>query len=290
MPDFAALWDFNDPKSSEDRFRAAASELAWDSPDRFELETQIARAQGLQRRFEEAHLTLDKVASAIESGNVNERVRLLYLLERGRVFRSNGDPARARPFFLEAFERAHGSHQDNLAVDAAHMVALVEPPDAQMVWNQRALAMSHASSDPVARRWRASLLNNMAWTLHGRGDFPSALDHFERALEARLEEGDTEKIRIARWCVARCLRSLGRVEEALAIQRELARELEARNTSDGFVDEELGECLLASGRGEEATGHFARAAEVLGKDPALQASEPHRLERLRSLSGPSRTG
>ena len=47
--------------------------------------------------------------------------------------------------------------------------------------------------------------------------------------------------------------------EALAEQQALAAELEAEGEVDGYVDEELAECLLALGRGDEARPYFSRA-------------------------------
>ena len=47
--------------------------------------------------------------------------------------------------------------------------------------------------------------------------------------------------------------------------------------------EELGECLLALGRADDARPFFARAAERLGADAWLAAHEPDRLDRLRRL-------
>ena len=46
-----------------------------------------------------------------------------------------------------------------------------------------------------------------------------ALQMLERALAYHIEFGQVNKVRIARWCVGRALRSVGRVEEALAVQR-----------------------------------------------------------------------
>jgi tetratricopeptide (TPR) repeat protein len=313
MPDWLALWDFNDPSASEARFREAVAALPVGSGDRLEGETQIARALGLQRRFDEAHRMLDGVVEAIEASDaaaegaetkgsegaadaagaparatapaLPARVSVRYLLERGRVFNSGGDPARALPLFVEAFDRALLEREDALAVDAAHMVAIVEAPERQMTWNERALAVSQTSKDPLARRWRASLLNNMGWTRHGEGAFDAALELFEQALEARREQGDVRLMRVARWCVARCLRSLNRIDDALGLQRSLARETAAANEPDGFVEEELGECLLALGRPGDAQPHFARAAELLGQDAWFVAQEGPRLERLKSLGG-----
>jgi len=52
-----ALWNFDDPIASEGRFRAAAD--AADLTDRPILLTQLARALGLQGRYDEAARLLD---------------------------------------------------------------------------------------------------------------------------------------------------------------------------------------------------------------------------------------
>jgi hypothetical protein len=54
--------------------------------------------------------------------------------------------------------------------------------------------------------------------------------------------------------------------------------------SDGFVFEELGECLLALGRADEARPYFAQAYAELSQDEWLADNEPARLERLKALS------
>ena len=81
-------------------------------------------------------------------------------------------------------------------------------------WNLKALELADRSEEPRARKWRGSLHNNMGWTFHDRGDFDTAMQHFKSALEARQEEQNPELIRVAQWCIARTLRSLGRVDEA----------------------------------------------------------------------------
>ncbi len=288
MPEFDALWNFDDPALSERRFRESIAALEPGSIDRLETETQLARAIGLQMKFDDAHRVLDGVESAAsEHETPHPRLAVRIALERGRVHNSSGKRELALPLFATAYETAVAAGEDALAVDAAHMIAIAESPERAMVWNERALALSQRSADPRARRWRASLLNNRGWTRHGEGAYEAALELFEQALDARREQGSAGAIRVARWCVARCLRSLNRIEEALGLQRSLARELEGSSASDGFVDEEIAECLLALGRGEEAKRHFARAAQLLGEDPWFVAEEAPRLARLRSLSAAS---
>ncbi len=279
--DWRPTWNFNDPAASEQRFREQLARLsASQSAQRAELMTQIARALGLQRRFEEAARTLDEVEAM---NDLPPFVRVRLLLERGRVLNSSGNKSEARPLFEQACELAAHNEEDDLAVDAAHMVAITCDGDEAMEWNLKALSMAEASRCPRARRWAASLHNNLGWTLHPLGRYDEALAHFEAALHARVEQGSDEEIGIARWCIARCLRSMRRLDEALAIQRELLREHELHGTTSGYVFEELGECLYELGRTEEAKPWFAKAHAELSKDPWLADGEPDRLKRLAEL-------
>lgn len=281
VTDFDAAWDYGDPAASEAAFRALlpAARKSGDPDYQAQLLTQIARAQGLQLRFDEAARTLDEAEALIGPELRVARARLL--LERGRVLNSSQRSEESKPFFRDAWELAREAGADGLAVDAAHMLGIVEPGEASIAWNRTAIAYAEASSDPTARRWLGSLTNNLGWTYHDAGDHDTALRLFEQALAAREAEGDEEKIRIARWCVARTLRSLGRTGEALAAQQRLLAETDA----DGYVHEELAECLAELGRDAEAKPHFAAAYELLAQDPWLQRDDPGRLERLRSLGG-----
>lgn len=281
MTDFDPLWNYDQPAETEARFRALLPDLAADPARQAELLTQIARAQGLQRRFEAAHRTLDEVERALAPAMRRPRVR--YLLERGRVFNSSRQAERAGPLFREAWEQALAAGEDALAVDAAHMLAIVASGDDQFVWNERALELAERSPDPGAQRWRGALYNNLGWTYHDRGDFARALELFERAAAWRAAQNQPRETRIARWCVARALRSLGRLMDALAQQQALLAEAEAAGQPDGFIHEELGECQLALGQPEAARPHFAQAYRLLSQDAWLAEAEPARLERLKTL-------
>jgi tetratricopeptide (TPR) repeat protein len=282
LSNFDSLWDYDRPAESETRFRALLPAADGQPAQRAELLTQIARAQGLQRRFAAAHATLDELEGGLAL--LPNRPRVRYWLERGRVFNSAGDRERARPCFERALALAESDPDTQAyAVDAAHMLAIVAPPDEALAWNRRALAFADASADERARRWRGSLLNNIGWAYHAAGDLPAALDYLERALAFRREQGQAEPIRVARWCVARVRRDLGQVDEALAEQRALLGEYEALGERSGYVLEELGECLLLMGDGADARPYFAAAYRELAADPWLVANEPARLERLRRL-------
>lgn len=152
-----------------------------------------------------------------------------------------------------------------------------------MTWNLRAVAIAEGSSDARARRWLGSLYNNIGWSLHERQEYAAALAAFEQALHFRKAAGQEQELAVARWCVARTLRSLGKVEEALAQQTLLCEEMEQRGAPDGYVYEELGECLYSLGRADDARPFFARAYAELSGDPWFVENEAARCERLRLL-------
>jgi tetratricopeptide (TPR) repeat protein len=229
------LWDFADPASSGERFLDAAERA--DEPDRTAWLTQYVRALGLQENYDAATRVLDGLSS-------DEPEAATYLrLERGRVLRSSGHPADARPLFEAAASIAEAAGLEALRVDALHMVALVAPSDEQLALNRRALEIARAATEQRARDWDASLLNNIGMTYADAGDFDAALATFEEALTARERIGDPAQIRVARWMIAWSLRKLGRRDEALAMQRALKTELDDVGDSDQYVDEEL--ALLA---------------------------------------------
>ena len=282
LPDFDSLWDYDHPGAAEKRFRDLLSAAldSRDLPYLTQLLSQIARAEGLQRKFDAAHKTLDGVQKGLDK--TDDRTRVRYLLERGRVFNSSGKKDDARPLFLEALDLATKSKEDFYAVDAAHMMAIVEPTEKQLQWNLKALDLAENSADEKARKWKGSLYNNIGWTYFEQRQFEESLLMFEKALEFQKQQGDPNKIMIARWCVAKALRMMGHTEEALEMQRDLYEQYQAADKRSGYVYEEIAECLTVMGEEQEAQGWFAAAYEELSKDPRL-ATEQDRLNRLKEL-------
>jgi tetratricopeptide (TPR) repeat protein len=280
-------WNFSDPKESERRFRelSRAAIERGDVTAALELDTQAARAQGLDRRMDEARATLERVEAKLAGQPARVQVRLL--LERGRVLNSSGQPESARPLFEQAWKLAGEDHLDGLAVDAAHMVAiaLLSNPDEAIAWNDKALALARASTQASARRWLGSLLNNQGWSHFEKREYAAALRLFEEALQVRSEQSNEPATRIAKWSVGKAQRALGEIERALAIQQALLSEHTRIGEADGFVFEELGECHLAKGDTKLAKEYFAKAYSELSKDPDFVQAEAKRLERMGVLGG-----
>ena len=185
--------DFDDAAASEERFREAADTA--EGADRLVLLTQVARALGLQERYEAAHGVLDDLA--VSDPEVATRVSL----ERGRLHRSAGDTEAAAPHFESAAATAREAGLEVLHVDALHMLALVAPADEALERNHAALAVARAAQSEAARDWDASLLNNIGMTHADAEQWTAGLAAFEEALEARERIGDDGRTRVARWMV-----------------------------------------------------------------------------------------
>jgi len=279
--DIDGLWDYNDPAVSEARFRDALKTESGD--DALELETQIARTFSLRREFSQAHITLDAVDKRINE-KTRPIVRVRSLLERGHTWRSAGDVAKARPLFFEAWQIADREKITLLAIDAAHMLGIVDPPSEAMRWNERAMALAMSSNAPRALRWRGSLANNMGHTERERGNLDSALKHFQTALVAFQLTRIDEQIRIAQWQIANTLRLQKKFEEALAMQLKLEKDMLEANAPDGYVYEEIAEIYAAQNKPATAKPYFAKAAKLLSADTWFAENEKARLARIVDLA------
>lgn len=279
--DIEALWDYNQPAASEVRFREALKGESGD--DALELETQIARTFSLRREFTQAHALLDTIEKRL-SERARPALRVRYLLERGRTFRSAGEAAKARPLFLDAWTIADKEKIVLLAIDAAHMMGIVESGDEAQRWNERAMAYAMSSNVPRAIRWRGSLANNMGHTERERGNLEAAMKQFRASLTAfQLTRSDSQ-IRMAQWQIANVLRLQKRYDEALAAQLAIEKDAAAANEPDGYVFEEIAEIYLVKGDAAKAKPYFAKAAETLGKDAWFAEHEADRLARMRQLA------
>ena len=284
LPNFDKLWDWDHPAQSRDKFNAILpdAEAAGNIEYLNELLTQIARTYSLEDNFDAANGLLDRVEKQLPKQPDVATVR--YYLERGRTFNSAGSPQKARPLFEKAFHLAHQLKADYYAIDAAHMVAIAARPLAdQKKWTEVGLKLASESTDKRARGWRGPLANNLGWDYFDAGDYKKALPIFQQAYDAFKESGGEKQIHIARWTIARCLRALGRDDEALGIQLALLKKQQQAGTEDGYVYEELGELYLARGEKDKASGYFGKAYKLLSSDKWMMSHESKRMARMKKL-------
>jgi tetratricopeptide (TPR) repeat protein len=215
------LWDFDDLDESERRLRGQLDEETADA-GRAEVLTQLARVEGLRGDFAACERLLDE-AEPLAGTSPVANVRLE--LERGRMYRSSGDPEAAYPLFQSAFDRAVEAGEAYLGGDAAHMCAIaVDDLELQEGWTQRGLELGER--EPAAAYWAGPLLNNLGWAYHEAGDHSRALELLERALEARERDPDNRAaIAWGRYGVAYALMALGRASEAVPLLEQAAETL-----------------------------------------------------------------
>jgi len=285
VTDFDKLWNYNKPEETEKKFREilAKTKVEADNKEYYlQLLTQIARTQGLQRKFDEAHETLDVVEGEIETEMIVPRIR--YNLERGRVYNSSGMKEKSIHYFLDAYHLGMENEADFYTIDAAHMLGIAEKPADALSWNEIAIELIEKTSDERARGWYGSLLNNTGWTYFDKGDYETAMDYFKKNVGYHTEKNHTTQLRIAKWCVARTLRAQKKIDEALKMQIDLLESAGDTEANDGYGFEELGELYLIKDDKEKSKKYFKEAYALLSQDKWLAANEKERLERIKKLS------
>jgi tetratricopeptide (TPR) repeat protein len=152
-----------------------------------------------------------------------------------------------------------------------HMLAICAEPDGQADLNRAAIERARASNQPGGRKWLGSLLNNLGWSLFEEKKITEDLVTFEEALAFRIELG--KRIREAKWAVARALRELGKINEALEIQLEIVS-----GEPDGYVHEEL--ALLYR---EKACEHAKTAVALFSADEWFCQNSYERVAHMKEL-------
>ena len=95
----------------------------------------------------------------------------------------------------------------------------------------------------------------MGWAYHDMGEYKSALKIFEKAEAFHRSKGSANEIRIAVWCVARTLRfRLIESKKPYPNNWLWQRNSNPQGETDGYVFEEIGECLLELNR-EDKVSH-----------------------------------
>jgi tetratricopeptide (TPR) repeat protein len=273
------LWDFDDLDGSEERLRKRLARET--GPGRAEVLTQLARLEGLRGDVESGERLVEE---ATASAGDDETARARIDLEHGRLKRSSGDMDAALPLFESAFVTALGSGALFLAADAAHMAALAAPDrDGFLAWTQRGIALGTEHRE--ARYWLGPLLNNLGWEYYGAGEYPDALDAFERALEAREQDtGNRAAIEIARYAVGKTLRALRRPGEAVPLLEHAVAWTAEVGAPDGWFHEELALEYSDTGRADDARAQARLALPLLLEADPSFAHDAERAARLRELA------
>ncbi len=282
--DFSKYWQYQDPAATHRELDKLLEETPLDDKlVRAEILTQMARARGLQQRFEDGEKYLMRALKLIGK-NDKSRAYMRYLLEYGRLRNTAGDAKAARISFLTVWDKARQYNYPFLAVDAAHMMAIVEEPDKQLGWSEKAIEYIESSENKRVSGWLGPLYNNTAWTYHDLGQYDKAMNLFEKGLEFRKSRNDTMGVLIAEWTIARCYRSLNQIDKAKKLQLKLEKEfIDYTGKPYGYVYEELMEIAILE-KDEANTKEYAKKAyEILSKDAWTVNNEKNKLDRFKSF-------
>jgi tetratricopeptide (TPR) repeat protein len=300
LKNFDALWNLGDPEIIEKRFQELLphAEKCADKSIYLQLLSQLALTQALQKKFVDAHKTLDLAEKQLESEYLVAKVRII--LERGRAFQQEAmvlqkveKIAKAIAHFELSYEISLNNSLDFHAINAAHMIAIAAPEaNNKIKWNLLAIDLTEKTRDEKAKAWLGSLYSNLGQNYIETKQYEDALTVLEKTLEIRKKEHYEPNVRIAKWALARALRFLGRLDEALLILIPLLNEYDALSESGlydfpqsmlqsfrGLVYEELAEAYNSKAR------VYAKLAyEDLSQDEMFSKTEPERLISLKNLA------
>jgi len=286
--EFDREWRYQDPLATEQVFKEYEKLLNVHDDTTLlpQLYTQLARCRSLLRDKDGSEFYLSTAYSLIEVLDVHKQIvpRIRYQLEKGRLLNALNQEDRGSGNFLTAWNEAIANHCDFYAIDAAHMLGIVTQGDESLEWNFKAMRHAEQSQDMKAKSWLGALYNNIGWTLHGLKRYDEALQCFLNDEVWYRERHRHEEALIAHWSMAKMLRLLERPDEALRELFVIAEERKERNLpNDGYLSEEIAECLLAKGQVDHSAPFFASAYEILSEDEWLMQHEQSRMERLKLL-------
>ncbi len=287
FPDIDGFWNFEDLPSTQAKIQSLLPEdsSSWTAKD-LEVLTQLARVQSLQGNLSMARATLDQAQKKIVEleGPTRLRPEIRCLLEQGRVLCAQMTPSKAQNYFSQAWSLSANAQEIFFAIDAALMLSISQPPKYQNEWLQKALTLAEDSKTEQGQLWLSQLYTMDGWHKFDFRSFDKALESFEKALSRPNFKGDESKRFVIRWCIARTLRALGRVQEALDLQQVLHTELLEIGGSNGYVYLELAECQQALNRQAEAKTNFEYAYKELSANGWYSDNKASELGRIQYLS------
>lgn len=259
--------------------------------------TQIGLMQAVQKKFEQAHARLDQAQGACRTDDYVGQVRLL--LERGRVFQQASDIEQAQKYFHASYELSKLHDLDYHTINAAHMIAIVEPElSDKMRWNKLALDLTLQTKDTKAAQWLAPLYNNLGQNYFDAQQYEKSLYHYQQALQL-FEKDDrysSANCIFSRWTIARCLRALGDVDKAFALQHELLSTIKILEHTKqygmpeemfflvrGWIYEELAEVYSLENNQFEMQKYARLALLDLEHNEMFKTTSSDRIERLHNL-------
>ena len=287
FPDIDGYWASGDFALTEATIRSALpADIGGEwSAKALDAITQLVRVQNLQGQSAEAKETLELARKLIMAMDPGKRTRLeiRLLLEEGRHLCLAMMPSKAQTHFNKAWTMATTTDEVFLAIEAAVMLSISQPPKFKNDWLQRAIALAEKTDIQQAKLWLAQLYLMDGWHAFDFRRFDDALKSFKKALERPRQPGEMTSLVLIKWCVARAMRALGLNQEALDIQKELLAEVSIEGKPNGHVFLEIAECLQLLKKTEEAKAYFESAYKELSVNGWYSDNKASELSRMQHL-------
>jgi len=225
-----------------------------------EAEAQVARCYGIQGKHAEGRPWLAKAKEHAKDAEPRGWSR--YLGVRGRFeWQDAKDNARAKSTFIEMYEYCKKHELFSRELDAAHMVAIVAPPEEQVEWALKAVAAAEKGNETG---WLAVLWNNLGWTYEEAGSFDKMLDALVKARKYHYESGNDMSKMIADFGVGRAYwrnKDNAKAREWIDAAFARAKELHAAEPDNTERGEWVGWGHVYTGDLEYGLGNYTSALE-----------------------------
>jgi tetratricopeptide (TPR) repeat protein len=276
FPDFDGFWVGTDLQAIEETIRKGG--------DSVEALVQLARVLDLQEKEQEAQTALTNARKLfLENRAKSPQTEIRLLIEEGRHLCLAMTPNRAQGLFGQASNIANRTNDDFFSVEASVLLSLTVPPKEQTAWLKQAVSIAEKSHNDLAKLWLAHVHIFMGWNSFDMRQFDQALSYFELAKTNCTQSQVRVDLVALQWSIARCLRALHRLPEALGIQQENAQ-LRNSGYASGFIFLEIAECLQLLKKHNEAKEFFEKAHAELSQNSWYADNRVDELLRMKHLA------
>ncbi len=280
------MWDYSDPQATEKNFLEKMKEHSNSAFDVWELQTQVARALGLQGKFIKAVQILDSIQAGLEYSPVCEAkdlVGIRYNLERGRILLLTEKVEDSIRYFRFALKMAMKIKADDLSIDAIKMLLRVTSINERIEFGLKGINIAIERGNENLYSSIGELATVVGQAYLANKEYQKAIEQFMHARDIFSKLIDAENARITRRSICIAQRGLGNYKEALLELRIQEEWLKKSNDSDGIIFEEIAENLLALGHNSSSV-YFCKALECFKAEGLIINMDPNRISRIRELS------
>ena len=280
------MWDFSDPLASEKNFREKMKKHSNSAFEVWELQTQVARALGLQEKFFQAFQVLDSIQAGLEYAPVCESkdlVGIRYNLERGRILLLTEKIEDSIRYFRFAYKLAMKISAYDLSIDAIKMLLNLTSVNERIDLGLKGISIATERGNENLYSSIGELATGVGQAYLENKEYQKAIEQFMHARDIFSKLIDAENARTSRRSICIAQRGLGNYKEALLELRMQEEWLKKSDNLDGIVFQEIAENLLALGHSSSSI-YFSKALECFKLQDLIADMDPKRISRIRELS------